>query len=299
MLLKKLLTASLLLLVIGGCNNNVKTDTYKPKTLKVQFVPSQNAETLEAKAKPLGKLLSKELDMPVEVSIATSYNTIVEALRSKQADVAFLPPTAYVLAHDKKAADVVLKALHETDINGTKKVTDYYRGQFVVNKNSSIDSIDDINGKRIALQESTSTSGYLYPVGLLKDHNIDVNKDVKSVMVKGHDKAITALINKEVDVAATFQDARDYLEKDYPRIKSETRIIATTEKIPNDTISVQSQLDRQLKEKVKKAFITLSKDDSSKKIIKEIYSHDGYAETKDSEYDIIRKYVHTQAAIEK
>ena len=34
-------------------------DGYKPKELTVQFVPSQNADTLEAKAKPLEKLLSK------------------------------------------------------------------------------------------------------------------------------------------------------------------------------------------------------------------------------------------------
>ena len=32
-----------------------------PKELTVQFVPSQNAGTLEAKAKPLEKLLSKRI----------------------------------------------------------------------------------------------------------------------------------------------------------------------------------------------------------------------------------------------
>ena len=32
-----------------------------PKELTVQFVPSQNADTLEAKAKPLEKLLSDKL----------------------------------------------------------------------------------------------------------------------------------------------------------------------------------------------------------------------------------------------
>ena len=77
-------------------------DGYKPKELTVQFMPSQNADTLEAKAKPLEKLLSKKLDIPVKVSVSTNYNTIVEAMKSKKVDVGFLPPTAYTLAHDQK-----------------------------------------------------------------------------------------------------------------------------------------------------------------------------------------------------
>ena len=59
-------------------------DGYKPKELTVQFVPSQNADTLEAKAKPLEKLLSEKLDIPVKVSVSTNYNTIVEAMKSKK-----------------------------------------------------------------------------------------------------------------------------------------------------------------------------------------------------------------------
>ena len=49
----------------------------------------QNADTLEAKAKPLEKLLSDKLNIPVKVSISTNYNTIVEAMASKQVDVGF------------------------------------------------------------------------------------------------------------------------------------------------------------------------------------------------------------------
>ena len=39
---------------------------------------------LKQKAKPLEKLLSKKLDIPVKVSVSTNYNTIVEAMKSKK-----------------------------------------------------------------------------------------------------------------------------------------------------------------------------------------------------------------------
>lgn len=76
----------------------------------MQFVPSQNADTLEAKAKPLEKLLTDRLGIPVKVSVSTDYNTIIEAMASKKVDVGFLPPTAYVLAKEKGAAEVILQA---------------------------------------------------------------------------------------------------------------------------------------------------------------------------------------------
>ncbi len=59
------------------------SSAYIPKELNVQFVPSQNADTLEAKTKPLEKLLGDKLGIPVHVSVSPDYNTIVEAMASK------------------------------------------------------------------------------------------------------------------------------------------------------------------------------------------------------------------------
>lgn len=89
--------------VLGACggeksseNNKEASKGYTPEKLTVQFVPSQNAETLEAKAKPLEKLLKKEIGIPVEVSVSTNYNTIVEAMKSKKSmSVSYLQQLMY------------------------------------------------------------------------------------------------------------------------------------------------------------------------------------------------------------
>ena len=73
----------------SGESSSSAEEKYVPEKLTVQFVPSQAAETLEAKAKPLEKLLSDKLGIPVTVSVSTDYNTIVEAMASKQVDVGF------------------------------------------------------------------------------------------------------------------------------------------------------------------------------------------------------------------
>ncbi|WP_423226963.1 phosphate/phosphite/phosphonate ABC transporter substrate-binding protein [Mammaliicoccus sciuri] len=277
----------------SSSDGDSKGDSYKPKELTIQFVPSQNADTLEAKAKPLEKLLSKELDIPVKVSVSTNYNTIVEAMKSKKVDVGFLPPTAYTLAHDKKAADVLLQAQRygvNKDGSNNDKLVKSYKSQFVVKKDSGIKSLKDMKGKKIALQDVTSTAGYTYPVAELLKEGINPINDMKITNVKGHDQAIIALLNGDVDVAVTFQDARNIVKKDQPNVFKDTEIVELTEDIPNDTISVRSDMDDKFRDKLKKAFKDIAKTKEGHKIVSEVYSHEGYVDSKDSEFDIVREY---------
>ncbi|PTI90093.1 phosphate/phosphite/phosphonate ABC transporter substrate-binding protein [Mammaliicoccus vitulinus] len=274
-------------------SDNKKGGDYKPKELTVQFVPSQNADTLEAKAKPLEKLLSDELGIPVKVSVSTNYNTIVEAMKSKKVDVGFLPPTAYTLAHDQKAADVLLQAQRygvKKDGSNSDELVDEYKSQFIVKKGSDIKSLKDMKGKKIALQDVSSTAGYTYPVAELIDAGIDPMNDMDITNMKGHDQAIIALLNGDVDVAVTFQDARNILKKDQPNVFKDTEIVKLTEPIPNDTISVRSDMDNKWRDKLNKAFKDIAKTDKGHDIVSEVYSHEGYVDSKDSKFDIVRDY---------
>ncbi|MDT3994827.1 phosphate/phosphite/phosphonate ABC transporter substrate-binding protein [Mammaliicoccus fleurettii] len=274
-------------------SDNKKGGDYKPEELTIQFVPSQNADTLEAKAKPLEKLLSDELDIPVKVSVSTNYNTIVEAMKSKKVDVGFLPPTAYTLAHDQKAADVLLQAQRygvKEDGSNSDELVDEYKSQFIVKKGSDIKSLKDMKGKKIALQDVSSTAGYTYPVAELLDAGIDPMNDMDITNVKGHDQAIIALLNGDVDVAVTFQDARNIVKKDQPNVFKDTEIVKLTEPIPNDTISVRSDMDNKWRDKLKKAFKDIAKTKKGHDIVSEVYSHEGYVDSKDSKFDVVREY---------
>lgn len=284
-------------------SNSSSTDTaetdkaaegYVPTELTVQFVPSQNADTLEAKAKPLEKLLGDKLGIPVKVSVSTDYNTIIEAMASNKVDVGFLPPTAYVLAKEKGAAEVILQAQRfgVNDETGapTEQLADSYKSMIIVKKDSPIQSVEDLKGKKIAYQNVTSSAGYVWPAALLLDRGIDPLKDVQPITVKGHDQGVLAVLNGDVDAAAIFQDARNTVAKDYPTVFEDTRVLAFTEPIPNDTIAVRTDMNADWTAKIKQAFIDIGKDPQGHEIIKEIYTHEGYVESDDSKFDIVREY---------
>ena len=279
----------------GASTDSAAEDAgYVPEKLTVQFVPSQAAETLEAKAKPLEQLLSDELGIPVTVSVSTDYNTIVEAMASKQVDVGFLPPNAYVLANDQSNVKVLLQAqrygIKQPGGESTDELVDSYRSMIVVKSGSDIKELEDLKGKTIATQDVTSSAGYVWPVAEMKKAGIDINTDVTTVQVKGHDQAVLSVLNGDVDAAFVFEDARNTVKNDYPEIMDEVEPMYFTEPIPNDTISVRSDMSEEWDKKIQDAFIAIGKDEEGKQIISDIYSHEGYVVSKDSNFDIVREY---------
>ncbi|WP_256069665.1 phosphate/phosphite/phosphonate ABC transporter substrate-binding protein, partial [Staphylococcus aureus] len=147
----------------------------------------------------------------------------------------------------------------------------------LIKKDSKIKSLKYLKGKKIALQDVTSTAGYTFPLAMLKNEaGINATKDRKIVNVKGHDQAVISLLNGDVDAAAVFNDARKTVKKDQPNVFKDTRILKLTQAIPNDTISVRPDMEKDFQEKLKKAFIDIAKSKEGHKIISEVYSHEGY-----------------------
>jgi len=275
-------------------DNKSASKNYEPEKLTIGFVPSQNAETLEAKAKPLADLLKKELGIDVDVKVTTDYNGVVEALGSKQLDLGFLPPTDYVMAHDKGYADVLLQALrygvNPKDGSNTDELVDYYYSAILTKKGSGIKDLKDLKGKKMGWQSLTSSAGYVWAAVEMKKAGVDAQKDVTGVQLQGHDKAVAAVMNGDVDAAPVFIDARNIVKKETPDVFNKTEYMYTTDKIPNDTISVRPDMDDKWKEKIADAFIKIGKDKKGQKIIEDIYSHVGYTKSEDKNFDIVREY---------
>lgn len=308
--MKKFLSTLLvfvLAFVLFACDQNATTeattheviDYVTPTTLEVQLIPSRDTAVLEAQREPLELLLEAELNMPVNVTIATDYVGLIEAMRAGQVHVGLLATAAYVLAHDEGAANVILKSLrYDVDDNGNL-LTDApmvagYKSQLVVGKDSGITSVADLKGKTIAISSFTSTSGFVWPANLLADNGLDPMEDVTWLDAGGHDNAILAILNGEADAAFTFKDARTLLVDDYPNINTDVVFVMNTEFIPNDTISVIPTLHPDLVARVTAAFLDIAASEDGLAIIRAVYNHEGYTSAFDWEYDIVRTYLERQ-----
>jgi len=294
-MMKKILGASVLLAALLSCGD---AGVVRPEVLEVQLIPSRDQEYLNAQRAPLQELLEKELGMKVNVTVATDYNALIEAMAAKKVHVGFLATTSYVLAADEGHAEAILKSLrYDVDDQGNllmdQPLVDGYKSQLVARADANIKSVQDLKGRKVAVASFTSTSGFVWPANLLADNGLDPQKDVTWVNAGGHDKAILAVFNGEVDAAFTFKDARNSFKNEpfYNDLMQKVVFVLNTSNIPNDTISVIPSLAPELKTKIQNAFINIMKDPAGAEIMRKIYSHEGYAPVKDEEYAQVRTYL--------
>lgn len=281
----------------GSGNTSSSSEKESKEKLVVQFVPTNNDGSMEAKAKPFAKYLSKKLDQEVEVTLATDYSTIVEAMSSGQVDVGIMPPAAYVQAKDAGAADAILTSQlgdydQETGLPLKDKLTNTFKGEVLVRADSGLNKLTDLKGKNIATLSPNSASGYIYPVAELKDAGIDPTADTKMTTVNDIPSEITAVLNKQMDAAFVFEGARNVFASNFPDndlFKDLKVLYLTKGDIPNDAIAVQPDMSKDLKAKIKETFLNM-KDDKDGKEAMALWGHQGYEEAADSAYDTIRDY---------
>ena len=258
------------------------------RTLRVGFVPSEDAQQVMQNAQPIVEILRKQLGMEVQPFVATDYTGVVEALRVNKLDIAFLTPASYVLAKNEANVRVLLKS--------ERKGVPYYYAAIITRADSGIRSLDDLRGKSFAFGDSLSTTGNVIPRQMFKARGIDPVRDFIQVLYSGgHDATVLAVLNGKVDAGATYANSPDgndtawmrYLKD--PKDAKKIRAIAFSEPIPADNLVISAALDEALAKKIETTFIDMSRDPAGKKMLRELYQIDGFVPATDQDYDSVRR----------
>ncbi len=129
-------------------------DAQPQKSLHLVLTPSQKPTDLLAAGEEFALALGKLVGMPVRVTVASDYAAVVEALRNKTADLAFVHPAGYVLANREAKALIIAKDQWHGNTSYTARIW--------VRKDSGVKSLEELRGKTIAFVDPSSTSGYVY-----------------------------------------------------------------------------------------------------------------------------------------
>jgi phosphonate transport system substrate-binding protein len=188
-------------LVAAACGDDDATTTTAASTvgtednpIQVLYVPSVSAEEIIAGGELLADALNEATGLFFEVSVPTSYAATVEAMCASPDDtMGFIPAQAYVLANNLCGVSIDLKA-------SRFGYTEYWT-QFVVQRDSDIQSFEDLAGRTWGYTDPGSTSGYLIPQGMFLDSGVEPGEATET---GGHPNAVRAVYNGEVDFGTSF-----------------------------------------------------------------------------------------------
>lgn len=293
-----ILCAGMATVALAGCGSKKSEE----KTLNVQFVPTNNDGSMEAKAKPFADYLTEKLGCKVNVTLATDYSTIVEAMSSGKVDLGIMPPAAYVQARDMGAAKAILTSQlgeydQETGLPVEGKMTGTFKGEVLVKADSDIQTLEDLKGKKIATLSPNSASGYIYPVAEMKEAGIDPATDCTLTTVNDIPSEMTAVLNGQQDACFVFEGARVVFSSKFEGydLMNDLRVLYLTEgDIPNDAIAVRPDMDDEMKEKIKETFLNMPNDEQGAEAMS-LWGHKGYEEAMEEAYDTIKAYTEKAA----
>jgi phosphonate transport system substrate-binding protein len=276
-------------LTLVSCVNEDKLGT-KNNPVKLYFTPSVDSDTISSNSVHFLKFLEKETGMIFKTGIPTNYIAVVEAFGSKRADIAVMNSFGYIMANSKYGASAKLRVIRYGH--------DYYQGQIIAHVDSGINTIADLDGKKFAFTDPSSTSGYMFPLKIMKDAKVNPSNTMFAIK---HDNVVTMVYQGQVDAGATYysapsaegkiRDARARVKTQFPDVEDKVKIITTTEKIPNDPFVFRKDLPKEVMTKFIAALKKYIATDAGKTVFKNIYSVDGIIDTSDADYDGLRKMI--------
>jgi phosphonate transport system substrate-binding protein len=284
-------------LSLQGCNRSsgqaAARSVEMPGRLVICYLPNEASEEYAEYRGMLQGSLSIALGIPVTEVNAADYNAVVEAMRTRHADIAFFGPVTYVQAVERAGAEAVVTATPFGD-----KSLSGYTSKIIVKAGSAIRSIRDLPGKTFAFVDPASTSGnYVPTLEFMNAFPGRTNEEIHtngaffaSVSYSGrHQNGLQAVINGDVDAAPIASDILAAEIAGGRARESDIVVIHESPRIPSSPMAIRGDLPAELKAKIKDFFLAY-RDQAYFQYMLGIApeQNPSFVEASDSDYDYVR-----------
>jgi phosphate/phosphite/phosphonate ABC transporter binding protein len=249
--------------------------------LRIGLVPYINPDELRAAHAPLAAYLTDQLKVPVELVMGDNYDDVGERLARGEVDLVEFSPYSFVRAE----RNFKLRPLATVIADGSQTAAGY----IVVRQDSARRTLEDLKGASFGFVDPASTSGYLYPVKLLKDRGIDpATAFSRTEFLGNHEAVLLAVLSGKVDAGATFQGSIAQLKRSKNIDPLSFRIIAKTPRIPRDLFCVRADFSPEIGNAILQLLTRLSSRDPKGREILDPLDMNGFLPANDRLYDGVR-----------
>lgn len=217
--------------------------------VRIGMIPDAGATQVSVEEKaPLRDYLSRALGQPVELIIPTSYNATVEAIGNGSLDFAYFGGLTYCKAHQRFAVVPLVQ----------RDIDQRFHALLITQSGSSIHSLSDLRGKRMAFGDINSTSGHMFAVKAMMGVGIDPEKDLQWQRFTGsHPATLQAVASGAADAGSVDETVYKSMIADGKIDGSKVRVFYTTPPFPDYVWAARKDIDPNLREKFIQAFLNL------------------------------------------
>jgi phosphonate transport system substrate-binding protein len=200
---------------------------------KLAIYPSNDPKKLIIPMQVMAEYLTQKSGDPFIAVVTRDYAELSERLRNKSIQLAWINPVNYIKMKSETPSLQYVATYMEKNTE-TGNITPYYKAFIISLKSSNIHTVFDAENKKMGFTDPGSTSGYAFPMMMLRQKNIVPDTFFQKVFfLKKHDRVIEALVNGSIDIGAVSDGTYDSGIKRHGDIFS---IVEKSDPIPLDPI---------------------------------------------------------------
>jgi len=274
-----LVSLAIMLLIGAAC-------VTEPAAQKVTYayLPQYSKAVSLERHQDLIAFIKKETGLDIVQVFPKDFDDHMRKVGSGEIDISFSNPFVYIRIARQYDARAFARIIE-------KEGKDMFRGEICVLKDSPLQTLADLKGKRIMAVSESSAGGYLFQRGMLKEAGIDPDEDLTIDFVQGagkQEEAFLAVYSGGYDACFVREGTRTEVMKDQVDI-SKVRVLAYTPFYPGWVYAGRKGLDPAVLDKIRSVLLKLDFSDPEHKAILEKANFVKIVPSEDKDFDSIRE----------
>lgn len=251
------------------------------ETLSLGIHPYLPATELVLRFTPLADYIAQHTGSTVQITVATDYQQHIEQIGKDKLDIVYLGPAAYVKMTEAYGEKPILGRL---EVQGKP----FFQGAIVTRKNSSLQHLSGLKGKRFAFGDRFSTMSHLVPRYVLWRAGVNIKDLAEYDYLNSHHNVALGVLMGDFDAGAVKEEVATYYRN------RGLRVLAVTPFISEHLLVTRATLPTTTSHSIRQAIYRLKDHPQRQKIISAIKATaTAIVPATDANYDNLRDILKT------